>query len=251
MAKRAERAALVQRQAPHQQRGRDRHAASRARARSCTSGGFAAASRGTYASIVVNPVADDEGGKKRSGYYWSARRHFGRARHARVGRRRGRAPHAAQARRAQARHAGGRGRLRPGRGALDPRAARGLRHGRRHLAQVELPRRARGHAVASDARHDRRRPAPAARARLAPVRRRGAARAPQRRRRRGRAEDLSCSTATAARKLEQAEHRAAPRAASGGGVGRVDHATSSSQPGTPQAPRSCSPTPSARSTSPT
>lgn len=41
-----------------------------------TSGGFAASDNGTYASIVVNPVADDEGGKKRSGYYWSASRHY-------------------------------------------------------------------------------------------------------------------------------------------------------------------------------
>jgi PmbA protein len=42
-----------------------------------TSGGFHGATRGTYASIVVSPVADDEGGKKRSGYYWSSRRHLG------------------------------------------------------------------------------------------------------------------------------------------------------------------------------
>lgn len=41
-----------------------------------TSGGFSGASRGTSASVVVNPVIDDEGGKKRSGYYWSARRHL-------------------------------------------------------------------------------------------------------------------------------------------------------------------------------
>jgi PmbA protein len=41
-----------------------------------TSGGFRGTSRGTYASIVVSPVADDEGGKKRSGYYWSSRRHL-------------------------------------------------------------------------------------------------------------------------------------------------------------------------------
>jgi len=41
-----------------------------------TSGGFAGSDRGTYASLVVNPVADDEGGKKRSGYYWSASRHY-------------------------------------------------------------------------------------------------------------------------------------------------------------------------------
>jgi PmbA protein len=41
-----------------------------------TSGGFAGSDYGTYASIVVNPVADDEGGKKRSGYHWSASRHY-------------------------------------------------------------------------------------------------------------------------------------------------------------------------------
>jgi PmbA protein len=41
-----------------------------------TSGGFAGTDHGTYASIVVNPVADDEGGKKRSGYHWSASRHY-------------------------------------------------------------------------------------------------------------------------------------------------------------------------------
>jgi PmbA protein len=41
-----------------------------------TSGGFQGATRGTYASVVVNPVVDDEGGKKRSGYYWSSRRYL-------------------------------------------------------------------------------------------------------------------------------------------------------------------------------
>lgn len=41
-----------------------------------TSGGFSGASQGTYASVVVSPVVDDEGGKKRSGFYWSARRHL-------------------------------------------------------------------------------------------------------------------------------------------------------------------------------
>ncbi len=41
-----------------------------------TSGGFSGSDHGTYASIVVNPVADDEGGKKRSGYFWSASRHY-------------------------------------------------------------------------------------------------------------------------------------------------------------------------------
>ncbi len=41
-----------------------------------TSGGFAAANRGTYASLSVHPVADDDDGKKRSGRYWTARRHL-------------------------------------------------------------------------------------------------------------------------------------------------------------------------------
>lgn len=41
-----------------------------------TSGGFSGADIGTYASIVVSPVADDEGGKKRRGYHWSASRHY-------------------------------------------------------------------------------------------------------------------------------------------------------------------------------
>jgi len=42
-----------------------------------TSGGFAGSDYGTYASVVVNPIADDEDGKKRSGYHWSASRHYG------------------------------------------------------------------------------------------------------------------------------------------------------------------------------
>ena len=42
-----------------------------------TSGGFAGSEAGTYASLVVTPVADDEGGKKRRGYHWSASRHYG------------------------------------------------------------------------------------------------------------------------------------------------------------------------------
>ena len=41
-----------------------------------TSGGFSGADEGTYASIVVTPVADDDGGKKRRGYHWSASRHY-------------------------------------------------------------------------------------------------------------------------------------------------------------------------------
>ncbi|MEM7449733.1 MAG: TldD/PmbA family protein [Myxococcota bacterium] len=41
-----------------------------------TSGGFRGATEGTYASLVVKPVAQDEGDKKRSGFHWSARRHL-------------------------------------------------------------------------------------------------------------------------------------------------------------------------------
>jgi PmbA protein len=38
--------------------------------------GFAGAQRGSYASLVVTPVAEDEGGKRRRGFHWSARRHL-------------------------------------------------------------------------------------------------------------------------------------------------------------------------------
>ncbi|QQR90345.1 MAG: TldD/PmbA family protein [Myxococcales bacterium] len=41
-----------------------------------TSGGFQGYSKGTYASLVVSPVADETDGKKRTGYYWSAKRHL-------------------------------------------------------------------------------------------------------------------------------------------------------------------------------
>ena len=41
-----------------------------------TSGGFCGSDAGTYASVVATPVADDEGGKKRRGYHWSAARHY-------------------------------------------------------------------------------------------------------------------------------------------------------------------------------
>jgi PmbA protein len=41
-----------------------------------TSGGFCGVTRGTYASLSVQPVADDVDGKKRSGCYWTARRHL-------------------------------------------------------------------------------------------------------------------------------------------------------------------------------
>lgn len=40
------------------------------------SGGFAASLRGSYASLVVTPVAEDAEGKRRRGHYWTARRHL-------------------------------------------------------------------------------------------------------------------------------------------------------------------------------
>jgi len=43
-----------------------------------TSGGFCGHYRTTYASVVVEPVADDEGGKKRNGQWWDGRRHLDR-----------------------------------------------------------------------------------------------------------------------------------------------------------------------------
>jgi PmbA protein len=39
------------------------------------SGGFAGAVRGSYASLSTVPVVEDAGGKKRRGYYWTAKRH--------------------------------------------------------------------------------------------------------------------------------------------------------------------------------
>jgi PmbA protein len=75
MAKRAEKAALSSDKRLNNSEGASVSRQSGASAL-CTSGGFCAAVRGTYVSIVVNPVADDEDGKKRSGYHWSARRHL-------------------------------------------------------------------------------------------------------------------------------------------------------------------------------
>lgn len=40
-----------------------------------TSGGFSGGYQGTYQSLSVSPLADDEGGKKRTAYDWDARRH--------------------------------------------------------------------------------------------------------------------------------------------------------------------------------
>ena len=40
------------------------------------SGGFRGGYAGSYASLVVSPVAEDEGGKKRRGFHYSAKRHL-------------------------------------------------------------------------------------------------------------------------------------------------------------------------------
>ena len=39
-----------------------------------TSGGFSGSYRGSYSSLTVEPVCDDEGGKKRNGYWWTGSR---------------------------------------------------------------------------------------------------------------------------------------------------------------------------------
>jgi PmbA protein len=39
-----------------------------------TSGGFVGGYLGSYSSLTVEPVCDDEGGKKRNGYWWTASR---------------------------------------------------------------------------------------------------------------------------------------------------------------------------------
>ena len=41
-----------------------------------TSAGFAGGYRGTYSALSVEPLAEDEGGKKRTGSYWTAARHL-------------------------------------------------------------------------------------------------------------------------------------------------------------------------------
>jgi PmbA protein len=39
-----------------------------------TSGGFVGSYRGSYSSLTVEPVCDDDGGKKRNGYWWTGSR---------------------------------------------------------------------------------------------------------------------------------------------------------------------------------
>ena len=95
--------------------------------------------RGTSASVVVNPVIDDEGGKKRSGYYWSVASPSRRSRERRSRRQRGRASHLAKARCPQGRVPRSTGDLRPGLGSGHPRAHLQLHQWRRGLASLDLP----------------------------------------------------------------------------------------------------------------
>src|SRR5213079_1113331 len=43
-----------------------------------SSDGFAGAFRGTYQSLVVEPICDDADGKKRNGFWWTADRYLSR-----------------------------------------------------------------------------------------------------------------------------------------------------------------------------
>jgi PmbA protein len=75
MAKRAERAALSS--DPRLKNSEGATVARQSGASALvTSGGFRGGTSGTYVSLVVSPVAEDDGGKRRTGYHWSARRHF-------------------------------------------------------------------------------------------------------------------------------------------------------------------------------
>ena len=110
-----------------------------------TSGGFVGGYRGSYASLVVEPLCDDttdpENPKKRNGYWWTGVAVPRRARGRRGGRHRGRAPHARDARLAQGRDAGVPDRVRSRGRALDRRHDLLRRERLVVLAQVELPRR--------------------------------------------------------------------------------------------------------------
>ena len=116
-----------------------------------SSDGFAGSFRGTYQSLVVEPICDDADGKKRNGHWWTADRFLAKLQTPEeVGQE--------AARRTVAKL----GSEKIATGELpvvfDPEAGRALsaahlqRHlGRRHLPQVELPARPRGqrHRVAS------------------------------------------------------------------------------------------------------
>jgi len=117
-----------------------------------TSGGFAGSDYGTYASIVVNPVADDEDGKKRSGYHWSASRHYADLEDSQgVGEE--------AARRAEASNPGAVGHLRQRCSAFDPRPLCWMRAWWSNLAEELLPGRPSRHPSCKRPRRYRRRPA--------------------------------------------------------------------------------------------
>ena len=178
-----------------------------------TTDGFAGGYRGSYQSLVVEPLCDDADRQEAQRLLVDRRSLLVTSTRSRGGRPRGRAPHGRHARLAR-RSTPASCRSCSIRRRAGARCARSSRHlGRRVLAQVELPRRPRGHAGRVAARHDRRRSADPARPRLAPVRRRRAGVAQERRRRRRRLEDRISSTST--RRASSAARRpAAPGAAS-------------------------------------
>ena len=249
MAKRAEKAALGSDKRLNNSEGASVSRQSGASAL-CTSGGFCAALRGTYVSIVV------ESGRRRRRRQEAQRLSLERPppfwTNSTVRRPWARKPRAAPWRKLGSRKIDTQEVavvFEPERGALDHRSARGLHHRRRDLAQVELPDRARGHTtIASDLVTIVDDPlilrAPGSR----PFDGEGLLSRTQPDRRARRAASYSCSTATArassASRAARA-HRAAAVAASA-----PPPATSSSNPAR-RPPSSSYRAPSARSTSPT
>ena len=168
-----------------------------------TSGGFVGGYRGSYASLVVEPLCDDKTPtkKKRNGYWWTASRFLAELEAAE-------AVGIEAARRTVATLGSRKVETQECPIVFDPEVARsivGTIFSRRErlgvLAQVELPRRQGGRGDRVAARHDRRRSADPARARLAPVRRRRPADAQERGRRQGRARP------GALRRLQRAQAR--------------------------------------------
>ena len=78
--------------------------------------GFCGGFRGTYQSLVVEPICDDADGKKRNGFWWTADRFLSRLQDRRRGRARGGAAHGRQARLGEDRHRRAAGGVRSGGG---------------------------------------------------------------------------------------------------------------------------------------
>ena len=185
------------------------------RRRSCSRAASAAATRARTSRSASSPVAEDEGGKKRRGYHWTAKRFLAELDDAEeVGR---------EAARRTLRKLGAR-KVADVRGAGRLRSRRGARRILGMLAGCimgsSIWRKSsylvgrEGTRVASDARHHRRR---SARSRARPGSRpfdgEGLAEPQERGRREGRAHDLSLRQLLARASSVAPEHRRAPRAA--------------------------------------